>query len=95
MKIKIFAILSIVGGIGWCVFALYLIILENYLSQGVDEYFGLICILVPAISIIFYVKETNYGKIVSDAELDKIVFENKLIEKQIEQRELKKRLEEA
>ncbi len=95
MKLKITAILCLIGGIGWTLMAFYLIVFENYLSQGLDEYFGLISILVPAISMILYVKWTKYGEVLTTSELTKIEFENKLIKKQIEQKELKKRLEEA
>jgi hypothetical protein len=97
MKLKITAILCLIGGIGWTLIALYLIVFENYLCQGPDEYFGLISILVPSISMILYVKWTKYGKVLTTlkSELNRIEIENNLILKQIEQKELKKRLEEG
>lgn len=90
MKIKISGILSFVGGIGWGLFGFFLII-ENGIDYLEDNLI-FSAIIISAISTVLYVIWTNFGdnKL---SELEKIDYENQILKKQIEQKELKEKLD--
>jgi len=86
MKEKVTGIISFLGGIGWGLFGVFIIF-----DEGID--FPLFALLLSAISIIMYVIWTKFGK-KEFSELEKMDYENQLLKRQIEQKELKKKLEE-
>ena len=90
MKEKVTGIISFLGGIGWGLFGVFIIF-----DDGIDEdnFFPLFAILLSAISIIMYVIWTKFGK-KELSELEKMDYENQLLKGQIEQKELKKKLDE-
>jgi len=90
MKEKVTGIISFLGGIGWGLFGVFIIF-----DEGIDDdfFFLLFALLLPAISIIMYVIWTKFGK-KEFSELEKMDYENQLLKRQIEQKELKKKLEE-
>lgn len=91
MKEKIAGIISLLGSLG-----LILSILFTISKESIDdnlEFLILILMLITGFSIIMYVIWTKFGK-KEFSELDKLEYENQLLKKQIEQKELKKKLEE-
>lgn len=90
MKEKVTAIISFLSGIGWGIFGLYLIY-EEYSDR--EYYLIYFTLLISAISTVLYVIWTKFGnKKFSD--LEKLDYENQILKRQIEQKELKKKLEE-
>jgi hypothetical protein len=90
MKENITAIISFLGGIGWGLFGVFILFDEGI---NEDSFFPILALLTTAISIILYVLWTKFGKR-EFSELDRMDCENQLIKLQIEQKELKKKLEE-
>lgn len=88
MKEKITGIISFLSAIGW---GLYAVIEFFYYYDG-DELLWLFAFLLSAISIIMYIVWTKLGK-KEFTELDKIDYEIKLLKRQIERKDLKKKLE--
>lgn len=89
MKIKISGILSFVGGIGWVIVGWFLMF-ENDFKGEPALYSSFI--IISATSSVLYVIWTNFGdnKL---SELQKIDYENQILKKQIEQKELKEKLD--
>lgn len=91
MKEKVTAIISFLGGLGWGLFGLFAIFDESRIDAG--EFFAYFALMTSTISTVLYVLWTKFGnKEFSD--LDKMDYENQLLKRQIEQKELKKKLEE-
>lgn len=91
MKVKVTAIISFLSGIGWGLFVLFVFAKENNIDGG--EFLACFAFLVYTISTVLYVVWTKFGKNEYSA-LEKIDHENQLLKKQIEQKELRKKLEE-
>ncbi|MDM1402170.1 hypothetical protein HX033_15975 [Myroides odoratimimus] len=91
MKEKTTGIISLLGGIVSVLCMLFIISTEE-INNNLD-FIMFILILITGISIILYVIWTKFGK-KEFQELDKLEYENQLLKKQIEQKELKKKLEE-
>ncbi|ALU26832.1 MULTISPECIES: hypothetical protein [Myroides] len=91
MKEKITGIISLLGGIGSILLLLFTISKER-IDDNLD-FLIIILILITGISIVMYVIWTKFGKR-GFSELDKLEYENQLLKKQIEQKELKQKLEE-
>ncbi|MDM1093707.1 hypothetical protein ACKUSY_15280 [Myroides odoratus] len=91
MKEKTTGIISFLGGIVSVLCMLFIISTEE-INNNLD-FIMFILILITGISIILYVIWTKFGK-KEFQELDKLEYENQLLKKQIEQKELKKKLEE-
>ena len=89
MKIKISGILSFVGGIGWAIVGWFTIFESDFKGeQALISSLG----IISATSSVLYVIWTNFGdnKL---SELQKIDYENQILKKQIEQKELKEKLD--
>lgn len=89
MKEQIAGIISLLGGIGLVLFTL-IVIANERIDDNLD-FLILILMLITGISIIMYVIWTKFGK-KEFSELNKLEYENQLLKKQIEQKELKKKL---
>ncbi|MDM1490777.1 hypothetical protein HX051_15550 [Myroides odoratimimus] len=89
MKEQIAGIISLLGGIGLVLFTL-IVIANEKIDDNLD-FLILILMLITGISIIMYVIWTKFGK-KEFSELNKLEYENQLLKKQIEQKELKKKL---
>ena len=90
MKEKVTAIISFIGGLGWGLFGIFIIMKERI---DVDEFFVIFALLTSAVSTVLYVFWTKFGK-KEYSEIENIDRENQLLKRQIEQKELKKKLEE-
>ena len=91
MKEKVTAMISFLGGLGWGLFGLFMIFDDSNIRA--EEFLVYSAIMISAISIVLYVIWTKFGnKKFSD--LEKMDHENQILKKQIEQKELKKKLEE-
>lgn len=86
---RIAGVISLIGAVGWLLFFVYLVISEKILESK-DGLFPFLSGTTTLISTIYYVVVTRFGK---KTELEKITEQNKVIEKQIEQQELKQQLE--
>lgn len=91
MKEKITAIISFLAGIGWGLFGLYGVI-KNEVEIDGEIFIIFLALFISTISVILYVVWTKFGK-TTNSELDKINYENKLLKSQIEQKELRKKLD--
>lgn len=91
MKEKVTGIISFVGGLGWGLFGLFVIADESSFSG--EDIFILSALMLSTISTILYVVWTKFGK-KELSELEKIDYENQLLKRQIEQKELRKKLHE-
>lgn len=91
MRTRIAAIISFLSGIVTALFTLYFIYKDGF-GDGNELLFELVFMLFTA-STIIYVIWTKFGKM-SMTELEKIEYENQLLKKKVEQKELKKKLEE-
>ena len=90
MKVKITAVISFLGGIGWGLFGLYAIYDDDNI-RGL-EFFVYFAIMASTIAIVLYVLWTRFGnKMFSDLEIMK--YENQRLKLQIQQNKLKKKLE--
>ncbi|KZE77160.1 hypothetical protein HX030_15020 [Myroides odoratimimus] len=89
MKEQIAGIISLLGGIG-LVLSTLIVIANEKIDDNLD-FLILILMLITGISIIMYVIWTKFGK-KEFSELNKLEYENQLLKKQIEQKELKKKL---
>ncbi|MFT6128284.1 MAG: hypothetical protein ACJAVA_002785 [Flavobacteriaceae bacterium] len=91
MKEKVTAMISFIGGLGWGLFGLFAIFDDSNIY--LDEFLTYSALMISSISIVLYVIWTKFGnKEFSD--LEKIDNENQILKKQIEQKELKKKMEE-
>ena len=90
MKEKVTAIISFLAGIGWGIFGLFGSMQQSRIDG--DEFIAYLALFTSTISTILYVVWTKFGKN-EYSELDKIDYENQLLKRQIEQKELKKKLE--
>ena len=91
MKEKVTAMISFLGGIGWGLFGLFIILDDN--NPRPEDFLAYFAFMISTISIVLYVIWTKFGnKEFSD--LEKMDHENQILKKQIEQKELKKKLEE-
>ena len=90
MKEKTTAIISFIGSIGYIIFCLFVLINEHIDNDNMFAFFSL---LTTATSTALYVTWTKFGK-TGNPDLEKLDTENRLLQKQIEQKELKKKLEE-
>ena len=91
MKEKVTAMISFLGGLGWGLFGIFMIFDDSNIRA--EEFLVYSAIMISAISIVLYVIWTKFGnKKFSD--LEKMDHENQILKKQIEQKELKKKLEE-
>ena len=91
MKEKVTAMISFLGGIGWGLFGLFIILDDN--NPRPEDFLAYFAFMISTISIVLYVIWTKVGnKQFSD--LEKMDHENQILKKQIEQKELKKKLEE-
>jgi amino acid permease len=91
MKTKIVAIISFIGNMFFILFMGYELLIANELSNKTEDLLQFIFVSIVFLSTIFYIIGTNFGKD-RKTDLDKIDYENKLLSKQIEQQELKKKL---
>ena len=96
MKEKVTGIISFLGAISWILFILVesinVSLKKNVVFQIVD-FIMIFLILITSISIVLYVKWTDFGK--KDlSDIAKVDNENQLLKRLIEQKELKKKLEE-
>ena len=89
-KENIAGLLSFIGGIAWLLFGLFILI--NQKIKDYESFLVLCGLIVTSLAAILYPLFTRFGK-KQETELDKINFENQLLQKQIEQKELKKKLE--
>lgn len=89
MKEKITAIISFIIALGWGLFGLFLFFDDGNIH--VEEFFTYSTIMVGTVSTVLYVLWTKFGK-KEFSELDKINYENQLLKKQIEQKELMKKM---
>jgi amino acid permease len=90
MKERITALISFVGSIGWGLFVLY-----NIAKRGlydVDDFLINFSLLALSLSSFLYIVWTKFGK-KELSEVEKMDIENQLLKRQIEQKELKKKLE--
>lgn len=91
MKEKITGIISFLGGIGFILYFVYIVIDKGGLVE--NQSFTFFSVLLYFISVILYVVWTKLGK-KDFSDLEKMDYENQLLKRQIEQKELKKKLEE-
>lgn len=91
MKEKVTAIISFLAGIGWGLFGLYSVTEQSRIDG--EEFIAYLALFTSTISIMLYVVWTKFGK-KEYTELDKVNYENKLLKSQIEQKELRKKLDE-
>ena len=90
MKVKITAVISFLGGIGWGLFGLYAIYDDDHIREF--EFFVYFALMASTISTVLYVLWTRFGnKTFSD--LQKMRYENQRLKLQIQQNKLKKKLE--
>ena len=90
MKEKTTGIISFITGLGWALWVVFIVLTSGNITKG-EEIFGLSVVLLSAISTVLYVLWTQFGKKEFN-ELEKISYENKLLQKQIERKELKQKL---
>lgn len=90
MKEKISGIISFLGALGYGLYVAFIIF-----DKGIDDdsIYPFIPFVLSEVSIILYVIWTKFGK-KELTELEKMDYENQLLKRQIEQKELKKKLEE-
>lgn len=94
MKEKVTGIISLLGSIGWGLFALYGIV-DNFDNDIDVSLLIFLIILIPCTSTLLYVIWTGFGKHIEYlSEIKKIGYENRILKRQIEQKELEKKLEE-
>ena len=88
---RIIGIISLITATGWLCYLIYLLIKEPFPSNfgSIFAIFSMICL---AVSTLAYIILTNFG-ITDPKEIEKINFENKILKLQIEQKQLKKNLE--
>jgi len=91
MKEKITAIISFLGGLGWGLFGFFTFAKESNIDG--DDFFAFFALMTSAISTVLYVVWTKFGK-KEFSDLEKMDYENQLLKRQIEQKELKKKLDE-
>lgn len=91
MKEKVTAIISFLGGLGWGLFGLFAFVKDSRIDG--DDFFAYFTLLTSAISTVLYVVWTKFGK-KEFSDLEKMDYENQLLKRQIEQKELKKKLDE-
>lgn len=89
MKTKLAGILSFVGSLGWTI-TLFILFYDHGIYDTKDVII-LLSGIIPSISTLMYVLWTKFGKYHS--ELSKLDYENKILIKKIEQKELKSKLE--
>lgn len=90
MKERITALISFFGSIGWGLYLLY-----GTAKHGIydlDEFLTFFGLFAVSLSSVLYVIWTKFGK-KEFSEVEKIDNENQLLKRQIEQKELKKKLE--
>lgn len=95
MKEKVTGIISLLGSIGWGLFALYYIV-DDFDNNDIGvSLLAILIMIIPCISILLYVIWTGFGKHIEYlSEIKKIGYENRILKRQIEQKELEKKLEE-
>lgn len=91
MKERISAVISFLGALGWGLFGLVIIFDDTRID--VDDFIAYFTFMISTISTILYVIWTKFGN-KEYTELEKLDIENQLLRRQIEQKELKKKLEE-
>ncbi len=91
MKEKVTAIISFLSGLGWGLFGLFLIATIN--NKNEVWFLIIFFLMTSTISTILYVIWTNFG-VKKFSEIEKMDFENQLLKRKIEQKELKKKLDE-
>ena len=91
MKKKITGILSFISAVCWLVFILVMEIKDPITDITIKTVITFVSILILLISTLLYVKWTNFGNI-NSKEIERIEYENQLLKKKIEQKELKKAL---
>lgn len=89
-KEKIAGTISFLGSIGGGLFALYILIVEKVNSM--DGGIILLILVIVCLATILYVLWTKFGNR-KTTELEKIEYENEILKRQLEQKELKKKLE--
>ena len=94
MKEKVTAIISFIGGIGFSLFGISEIMTDLMTSSYIrmDDYYFAFGFLMTTVSTVLYVFWTKFGK--KDSEIENIDRENQILKRKIEQKELKKKLEE-
>lgn len=90
MKEKVAAIISFTLGLGWVILSLYIIVFGDLYNT--KDYLGIYSIMTLSVSTVLYVAWTKFGKN-EISELEKLDYENHLLQRRIEQKELKKKLE--
>ena len=89
MKEKITGIISFLGAVGWGILGVFI-----FVEAGLNnDTIYLPPLFITSVSIILYVIWTRFGK-QEFSELKKIDLENQILKRQIEQKELKKKLDE-
>ena len=90
MKEKVTAIISFIGGLGFSLFFIYLSMNTSYTNEY--DYLVVFALIMTTVSTVLYVFWTKFGK--KDSEIENIDRENQILKRKIEQKELKKKLEE-
>ncbi len=90
-KENITGIVSFLGGTAWFLYGVF--ILLNQKIRDYESFLVLSGLIITSLAAILYPFFTKFGK-KKETELDKINLENELLQKQIEKKELKRRLEE-
>ncbi len=103
MKTRVSGVISLIGAVCGLIFLIYSLIEYGsglgYWIRHLDEFLLFLAILIVLISTILYIIWTKFGKIDNAEttgrrlELEKIDYEIQLLNKQIELKELKKKLE--
>lgn len=96
MKEKVTGIISLLGSLGWGLVALYDMVDNFDFDRDIGAFLLVILIVfIPCTSILLYVIWTGFGKHIEYlSEIKKIGYENRILKRQIEQKELEKKLEE-
>ena len=89
MKEKVSAIISFLSGIGWGLFILFLIIENKGITNS--NFLPFFLVVIASISTTLYVIWTKFGQ-GDRTDLEKIEYENQILKKQIEKKELLKKL---
>jgi hypothetical protein len=92
MKERIASIVSFLGGFG-CILLSIVGVISDFEHIDTVAFLGVFGLTVSGVATILYVVWTRFGKI-KFSELEKIDYENQLLERKIKQKELKKKLEE-
>ncbi len=88
---KATGIISFITTIGWLCFLIYNLIKEPF-PADYGSIFAICSMTCLVISTLVYIMLTNFGSF-NTKETDRIISENKILKLQIEQKELKKKLE--